>query len=86
MGQGEKPWGKYGHTPLMHAVRSNNPELVRFLADHGANIDQVSNDGHTALFYARFDKNKPITDVLLNAGAKSEGPGEAWTSDFKAQK
>jgi len=44
--------GKYGRTPLMTAVRSTNLELIQFLIAHGADVNRISRDGHSALFYA----------------------------------
>jgi hypothetical protein len=72
--------GRYERTPLMYAVRSHNPELIRFLIGHGADVNRVSRDGHSALFYAQLDGNEQVVKLLEEAGATSTGPGESRSS------
>jgi uncharacterized protein len=43
---------KSKETLLMHASTSGNVELVRYVLDHGAAVDDVNEDGYTALGYA----------------------------------
>lgn len=57
-----------GTTPLMLAVHSNKLDVVRYLIEHGAKINEVDNNGHNALFYV-VDNNRNMFQLLLNAGA-----------------
>lgn len=41
-------------TPLMMAVRSNNPELVSYLIDKGADVNAKDEDGYTAIMYTKY--------------------------------
>ena len=68
--------GKYGRTPLMYAVRSNNPDLIQFLIKSGADVNRISRDGHSALFYAQLDGRAEVVSLLKGAGATTLGPGE----------
>lgn len=60
-------------TPLMNAARDNNLLRVRDLIAHGANVEQKTADGRTALYEAieRLDLNAdnlPVVDALLKGG------------------
>ncbi len=57
-----------GDTPLMLAAR-NHVESVRLLLRAGADPDQVSFDGRTALFEAAQVCKEEVVSVLLDAGA-----------------
>ncbi len=72
--------GKYGRTPLMSAVRSQNTRLIKLMIERGADINRISNDGHSALFYAELDGSQEVVKLLKEHGAKSAGPGEGGSS------
>lgn len=63
-----------GLTPLMNAAAQNSLPRVRELLTHGANVEERTKDGRTALYEAieRTDlnaNNLPVVDALLKAGA-----------------
>jgi ankyrin repeat protein len=62
-----------GMTPLLYASKWNNPELVKLLVEHGANINARSKDGNTALSIAQTNGNGPIYYYLLEHGAAEPG-------------
>ena len=53
----------------MVAVCNDQVETVRQLIDQGANVNAVNSDGCTALMAALEDRNAPLIDMLLRAGA-----------------
>src|SRR5205807_444799 len=58
-----------GITPLIMAVMNKDAESVRLLIDNGANVNQQSADGDTALKWAAAEGNLPIVEMLLDRGA-----------------
>jgi ankyrin repeat protein len=59
-----------GFTPLHAAVLRNSVPAVKTLLKHGANLDQQSHSGSTALHYAFDRKNEEIVSLLIVAGAR----------------
>jgi len=53
-----------GMTPLMFAARDASPEMVELLLSYGANRNAVSDDGMTALDYAK-QFNNNVAEALL---------------------
>ncbi|MHC4142687.1 MAG: ankyrin repeat domain-containing protein [Planctomycetota bacterium] len=69
---GAKPTAtdKRGRTPLMAAVQSRRPEAIRFLIDHGADVNARDQLQGTALVRAAGSfGNFESVQVLLSAGA-----------------
>jgi uncharacterized protein len=76
-------WGEQGMTPLMHAAERNpDPEVVRLLLAHGADVNKKSIgyqglntrgictvSGRTPLMFATASGNPEVVRVLLDAGA-----------------
>ncbi len=68
---------KFGKTPLMNAVFSQNLELIQFFLNSGAPVDQQDKSGNSALIAminvgagVDSDKRKPqIIKILLDSGA-----------------
>ena len=58
-----------GMTCLLYASKYNNFELVRLLADRGANINAKNRDGATALSIAQNNGNTQISEFLIERGA-----------------
>lgn len=55
------------HLPLLHiAVMADNLELVQQIIKSGVNVDELDDDGCTALFYC---ESIPIAKELIEAGA-----------------
>lgn len=64
----------YTETPLTYAIKKKNAEMVEFLIDHGANVNQLLNiHGYTyhPLTIAKNRKysNPKIVKMLLQHGA-----------------
>ena len=58
-----------GMTPLLYAVKYNNFELVRLLAENGANVNTRDINGSNSLSLARLNENTQISDYLIERGA-----------------
>lgn len=59
-----------GWAPLHHAVAHGHPEMVAFLLDHGAGInDRDGNEGYTPLMQASLSGHVDVVKVLLKRGA-----------------
>jgi ankyrin repeat protein len=59
-----------GYTPLFWAVDDNNEKLVTFLAEHGANVNAIANNGKTPLVLANEAGYESIARVLKANGAR----------------
>lgn len=68
-------------TPLIAAVRSTQPAVVKLLLDKGARIEGTDRQGHTALYYAIYCpyagapgfESDQIMRLLLAHGASPSG-------------
>jgi ankyrin repeat protein len=58
-----------GFTPLILAVYNEQPAIVDFLLEKGAQIDVADTAGNTALMGVCFKGYKEIATKLINAGA-----------------
>jgi len=58
-----------GYTPLMHAVKQQNPQMVEMLANFGANVNISDDLEDTALVWASSMNNFEIVKILLEKGA-----------------
>lgn len=58
-----------GITPLMFASARNHKDIVVFLIEHGANVNQKDDAGGTALIYAVWKGHKDIVAILIDKGA-----------------
>jgi ankyrin repeat protein len=54
----------------MMAARNNNPDLVKFLASKGANLNIAAQDGATALSLAEKEDDQEMVKLLKDLGAK----------------
>lgn len=65
--RGESPniIDEYGYTPLVHAIVTQNLEIVKLLLKHHANLDILDNSGLTALHWAVDMDNYDIVKALL---------------------
>ena len=59
-----------GMTPLMFAVRFNNPEIAKFLIEKGADVSRKNNNGYTALRLAEESKATAVAEVIKAASQK----------------
>jgi ankyrin repeat protein len=62
-------------TPLHEAAFNNEPELVRLLIDHGANVNAATTAGDTALDIAVLAEHIEIAQTLLSSGAAENASG-----------
>ena len=67
-----------GMTALLHAAREGRMEAVEALLDGGADIDQVSGDGSSALLIATINGQFDLAMLLIGRGAN---PDLATTTD-----
>ena len=65
--RGAKQWG--GLTPLLFAAREGNLETVKILLDAGADVNQTSEYGWTALLVATQNRYYKLGAYLLQRGA-----------------
>ena len=76
-----------GYTPLMHAVATNQVELVRLLLRHGAQVHLVTDRGYTPLMQAVNENNVPMVELLLAWGAATgvnDKDNDGWTAMMRA--
>lgn len=59
-----------GKTPIIYAVMSGNPKIVKLLLDTGADPNRRKGRQKTALFHARRLKHSQIVSLLIAAGAR----------------
>lgn len=59
-----------GATALIFAVEENHLDIVKYLIEHGANLDIKDNEGVSALDFAQASDNPAIKELLIQAGAK----------------
>jgi len=77
LGVGDPRWD--GMTALHGAVMSNQPSLVQFLVDHGAQVDAKNRLGWTPLmitkgiFMANSRKEFPAAAAILNKALAEKG-------------
>jgi ankyrin repeat protein len=58
-----------GWTPLMHASQAGHVDVVQWLLDWGAAINESANDGMTPLYLACHKGHSPVVRLLLESGA-----------------
>jgi ankyrin repeat protein len=60
----------FNKTPLVFAAHPAEPELLRVLLEHGAEVDSVDKSGRTPLSYAAEVGEREAMRVLLEYGAE----------------
>ena len=63
---------KFGDTPLIYAVASNNHSIVKLLLDHDADVDMVGKIAQTALHAASQWGFEDLIPILLRHGSNIE--------------
>ena len=53
-----------GKTPLMYAARHNKAQIAELLITHGANLNEKSDRGYTALQFAEMSKAYDAYEVI----------------------
>jgi len=65
--------GKYGYTPLISALITNNKPVINYLLDNSADINAKDDTGKTPLMYAViYGTDYKIIDRLIKLGADCE--------------
>lgn len=60
----------YGNTLLMHAIKNNNVEIIKYLIDKGADVNEKDRYNKTVLIHAVSNiTDLNIIELLINAGA-----------------
>jgi uncharacterized protein len=80
---------KFKVTPLIVAAEEDHVDVVQFLIDHGANLEQQERHGYTALTRAGFKERRDTIALLLKSGAvcqPKEKVGEVWFNNCSARK
>ena len=72
-----------GRTPLMYAVRYQQPAAVRLLLERGANVNARDKGGMTALDLAKQIANQDVIGLLRRAGAMPGAPKKPDGSPVK---
>ena len=62
--------GYKGYTPLYWAILYGETDVVKFLAEKGADVNAVADNGKTPLSIASETGNEDIVDILKKHGAK----------------
>jgi ankyrin repeat protein len=78
--QGFSKWHKSA-TPLHHAARAGDPEVVQFLLEHGANPQLRTASGHTALDMATSAAVKRLLATANEAAPQIAPSGSARVTD-----
>lgn len=58
-----------GNTPLMYGCAGGHEEVVKFLLEHGANVEDHNENGHTPLMEAASAGHVGLAKILLEHGA-----------------
>jgi hypothetical protein len=67
------------YTPLSYAVRHERLDIVKFLLEAGANINEGAEEGDTALVMSCCNDNAVIVKLLIESGADpSKEPSALW--------
>ncbi|MCB1132642.1 MAG: ankyrin repeat domain-containing protein [Verrucomicrobiae bacterium] len=62
----------FHYTPLMYAVEYGEPGTVRFLLDHGADVNALDNRKVSPLFIASWHGRSEVVSLLIDRGADLE--------------
>jgi len=65
-----------GWTPLHEAARAGHVEVVKYLVENGANKDELTGIGESALWWAKHElgNDHPVVELLESLGAIESGP------------
>lgn len=70
-----------GETPIMRVVGQNKIPLVKFLLEHGAQVDEIAHNDRNNFILAMANGWREEAEVFLNAGADPNftHPSDFWT-------
>lgn len=75
-----------GETPLHHAARHGDVEVIKLLLTHGADPNAKTPVGATPLHVARAFGEERAVKLLVDSGAKSDAPGDLSEDDPEVQR
>ncbi len=61
----------YGNTPLILAVQSIQPEMVKLLIDYQVDINKKGQNNKTPFFWAAYVQSTECASLLIHAGART---------------
>lgn len=71
--------GAHGKTPLHCAVIANDATMVKYLLEHGADLERSDSCGDNPLLVALLERNEDMAGILLDWGANVEATDdENW--------
>lgn len=79
-GDGDPPRAEGGFTPLLHAVLAGELEVVQVLLAAGADVNDASPDGVTALMLALTKRHEAVALYLLERGADPDPADAGYTA------
>ena len=62
--------GAYGETAAYIAAKINDLEMLKLLADAGADLSLCDDGGQSPLFWARRNKNDEMIDLITNPASR----------------
>jgi ankyrin repeat protein len=62
-----------GRTPLMHALRYSDMDVIEILIKAGADLDIRDKEGNTALMMAELNQSSKVVNILKQSGASLHG-------------
>jgi ankyrin repeat protein len=69
-----------GSTPILFAARQGDVDSTRYLIASGADVNDASPDGTSALVIAAHSNNGAVAQVLLENGADQNAAGSGYTA------
>lgn len=79
---------KFKVTPLIIASEENHLDVVEFLLEHGADVNQAERHGYTALSRAGFKRHWDVVQLLLKNGGQCQSAkvaGDGWALECAIQ-
>ena len=79
---------KFKVTPLILAAEENHVDVVQFLVEHAANIEQQERHRYTAMSRAGFKEHWDTVQLLLKSGAQCQSAkvaGDWWARECAEQ-
>ena len=84
-GETDPPRTAGGFTPLLYAVLAGDGETVRVLLDNGADVNDASPDGVSALMLALTKRHEELALLLIDRGAAPNYDGRHAARDHHAR-
>lgn len=68
---------QYGRSPIHWAAQMGHSEIVQYLIEQGANVDEIDDEKYSVLDFAAYSGNPDVVKILLNRAADPgrRGPG-----------